>query len=229
MRKGACFSGEFFLGLLPDFQRDGLLWIPLGGVDEIGSGTDGGSSGSGGGGIEIPVRGDRRLVRPTKGFNSSSPSGPGGGKGRGLGMLSDLLGAARIPNVATGGSSEVGSPSASRDVASPSASASSTASPASLAAIAPEPRSGDAGPEKSLPMRGRRRAGLRRGLADLGGDADRLLSRISGLYRAILALVGEAKDGRLRLSREVASVTVSLSLGSGGVVRRRFGADSSIA
>lgn len=64
-------------------QREGLLlWIPLGGVDDTASGTLGGSSGSGGGGMGIPVCGERRSTRPRKGFRSSA-SGVGRKERRG--------------------------------------------------------------------------------------------------------------------------------------------------
>lgn len=85
-------------GFVRNFRREGLLeWIPLGGVDDTGSSTEGGSSGSGGGGKDIPVSGERRSVCPMKGLRSSSPSGGGAGSGRGLALGSDLLGAADKP------------------------------------------------------------------------------------------------------------------------------------
>jgi hypothetical protein len=65
--------------------------MPLGGVKEIASGIDGGSSGSGykrG----RPVFGDRRCLLPKNESASSSPSGAGGGSGRGLGLKGDLIG-----------------------------------------------------------------------------------------------------------------------------------------
>jgi hypothetical protein len=64
------------------------------------------------------------------------------------------------------------------------------------------------------------------------GDCDRLRSRICGLCRARLAFVGDAKEGRL------CRVVVACSSGDAvapisrevrGEVRRRFGADSSMA
>lgn len=66
--------------------------MPRGGVEDTGSETAGGSSGSGGGGIGTPVLRSGRCIRPRKGVNSSSPSGAGGGRGRGLGLTGVLRG-----------------------------------------------------------------------------------------------------------------------------------------
>jgi len=94
---GAGFNGELFLGLSRILHREGLLWMPRGGVDDTASGTTGGSSGSGCGGMLTPVVGDRRSVCPMNGFSSSSPSGAGGGSGLGFGFAGDLRGAAAKP------------------------------------------------------------------------------------------------------------------------------------
>lgn len=85
------FKGEpcFVLGL--SLHRDGLLCMPFGGVKEMASGIDGGSSGSGYR-RSRPVFGDRRCLLPKNESASSSPSGAGGGSGRGLGLKGDLIG-----------------------------------------------------------------------------------------------------------------------------------------
>lgn len=85
------FKGElcFVLGL--SLHRDGLLCMPFGGVKEVASGIDGGSSGSGYRSGR-PVFGDRRCLLPQNESASSSPSGAGGGSGRGLGLKGDLIG-----------------------------------------------------------------------------------------------------------------------------------------
>lgn len=108
-RIGRCFSGELF-GVL-DFprQRDGLLCIPFGGVDDTGSNRAGGNSGSCGCRRDkTPVRGEVR-VRGTNGNDSSSSSGPRGGNGRGFGrgdLVDPSCNEARDagPAVAVGGS-----------------------------------------------------------------------------------------------------------------------------
>ena len=102
--------GDSPTGLLFPRHLDGLLvWIPLGGVEETASGTEGGSSGSGRGGMLTPVVGERRRVWPMKGFKSSSPSGAGGGRGLGLGLDGERLGAAaKLPPTRGTASEELG-------------------------------------------------------------------------------------------------------------------------
>lgn len=212
-------------------HRNGLLWIPRGGVDDTGSGTAGGSSGSGGGGIDTPVFGDRRNVCPMKGFSSSSPSGAGGGSGLGLGFAGDLRGAAaKLPLILRTDRPELGPASLWR--------VSSFSRPGSLAGIFSAVVSGRVVSTSaklcSLPaMLGRRAVG--RELEGFDGEAERLLSRIWGLCRARLALVGDAKDGRLRRDVEasgdwgVAAPPADAPAELRGETRLRLGADSSMA
>lgn len=91
--------------------------MPRGGVDETGSETAGGSSGSGGGGMGTPVLRVTRRVRARKVFSSSSPSGAGGGSGRGLGLTGVLRGGLPGPesdDASAGGSVSLDRADASR-------------------------------------------------------------------------------------------------------------------
>lgn len=76
--------------------------------------------------------------------------------------------------------------------------------------------------------------GSREGLGCLGGEADLRLSRISGLNRDMLALVGDANEGRLRRGEDWGVCWVGASSDEARCdglsdVRRRLGADSSIS
>ena len=64
---------------------------------------------------------------------------------------------------------------------------------------------------------------------DLGGEAERRRSSIEGLNLSILDLVGDAKEGRLRRGEDCNVCDGVASWDGLAEVRRRFGADSSIA
>lgn len=238
IRAGGCLRGEL-LGLLFSLHRNGLEWIPRGGVDETISGTEGGNSGSGisdsgsgsDSGIEAEGRpgasggGDRRRTRPRNGLASSSSSEAGGGNGRGFGLFGVRLAAApMLP------------PARRIDRPAPGVGSASSVLPTSLSNTLSARRiakssDGLCSTGSSLGACGK----ARRALGLFWGDVERRLSRISGLWCARLALVGEAKDGRFRRAVVSASGDVgvvdapAMSREVRGDVRRRFGADSSIA
>ena len=233
-RSGGCFSGESFLGLLLSFHLEGLLlWIPFGGVDEMGSGTESGSSGSGGGGILTPVLGERLNVRPRKGFKSSVPSGAGGGNGLGTGFAGERRGAAvKLPLALLTEPADLAGSELRGRSSSASGSGSLVAAPAAGVSACAVKRSVRL---CSLPASLPRRREVSREGDDFAGDCDRLLSRIWGLCRERLALVGEAKEGLCDRAAEVAVLSPPVGVDAVGIVseyrgevRRRLGVDSSI-
>lgn len=146
----------------------------------------------------------------------------GWGNGRGLGLGSDLLGAAAKP------------PLNLRLPDSPSK-ASCVVLPLSLAMLLAATLGVVEGwleaPASGVVWE---KAEGRVGLGCFGGDADLRLSRISGLNRDMLAFVGDANEGRLRRGEDWGVCCVGASseearCDSLGDVRRRLGADSSIS
>lgn len=159
--------------------------MPFGGVDVMESGLLGGSDGSRGLGIVMPVFGCAREVRGT---NGSSSGGPGGGNGRGFGRAGDGTAATARDEVrleAAGGWVSVAAACLPRLDSAVSVRWMLSPAAASLAAAASAAR-----------CCWRSRVSLSR------------CSRPSGSVRAKLARVGDAYDERRAL------VNLGLSLGA---------------
>jgi hypothetical protein len=182
----------------------------------------------------MPVCGERRRVFPRNGLRSASPSGAGGGSGRGFGLGSDLLGAAANPVLTPfvrGGGSALSRWSCS-----------DPAAVSSPGAFSGDGLVGDRLRVKvalcSLGGRLRRWGGCLSGLfrdtgGRFGGDCDSRLSRISGLKRDMLDLVGEANDGRCRRGDDPSPSLGASRVGEDGPdrrgdVRRLLGEEPSI-
>ena len=251
---GVGFEGELLILSARDLlllgRLDGVLWIPDGGVLTTGSGCSGvgGSSGSSCTTSGITPAGDRCSPLPTKGLRiSSSSSGPGGGSGRGLGLIDERRGFAvnPPPTFRAGDFAKLAlillAGALKRLLDVPLASW--------LASIDPSPGSATSGSDSlsscalsALSTSSPSPSGLP-GLDALGSAscaeveaAGCRLLNMSGLCRARLAFVGDAKDGRIdRLVLELGGESVgvvdlfaSIATELVGDVLRRLGADNSI-
>lgn len=166
-------------------RREGVLCIPDGGVLTTGSGCSGvgGSSGSGTTTSGNTPRDAPGSVRPDIAFsNSSSTSGAGGGSGLGVGLVGVLAGPSRLA-----GDRRTLSPSDPAR-APPSRMPERSSICVLIARVKLPVLSGVAAREAERGASGEDRSRL-------GWLSLRL--RISGLYRSILARVGDAKEGRL--------------------------------
>jgi hypothetical protein len=248
-RVGGCFRGELPLRSLSASARlllgrlDGVLWIPMGDVFTsdgsatpfwVGVGGNSGSSRSRTG--KTPRGGERRRARPLNGSSSSSSCAAGAGNGRGEGLFIERLGLAPIPPIGRRiglSDSAIGGP----DMFAAAVSG-STGSEAGWFSDAPSSCAVSCWSSSFLPvLLGRESAGA---LACPCARWALRRSRMSGLARPRLALVGEAKEGRRRRadglllapcpasSDEGASEALTGTLEVGDVLRR-LGADVSIS